>query len=48
MGTYALAVGIVKRLELHNVGVSDDAHDLQLAVLRRVSRVREADVPAGL
>lgn len=28
-----LAVGVVKRLQLDNVGVANDAHDLQLTVL---------------
>lgn len=31
--TYALAVGVVKGLELHNVGVAHDSHDLKLSVL---------------
>ena len=31
--TYALAVGVVERLQLHNVGVAHDPHDLQFAVL---------------
>ena len=32
--TYAFAIRIVKRLEIHNVGMMDDPHDLKLAVLR--------------
>ncbi len=31
--TYALAVGVVERLQLHDVGVSHDPHDLEFAVL---------------
>jgi hypothetical protein len=35
--TYPLAIVVEEGLELHNVWVSDDAHDLQLTVLLRVS-----------
>ena len=35
--TYALAVGVVKGLQLHNVGVSHNSHDLELSVLQNVS-----------
>lgn len=35
--TYALAIRVVKGLELHDVGVSHDPHDLQLTVLQHVS-----------
>ena len=35
--TYTLAVGVVKRLELDNIGVSNNAHDLQFTVLHWVS-----------
>jgi hypothetical protein len=31
--TYPIAVGVVEGLQLHNVRVSDNAHDLQFAVL---------------
>lgn len=34
--TYPLSVGVVEGFELDNVGVSDDTHDLQLAVLQTV------------
>ena len=33
-GAHAFSVGIVKGFQLHDVGVSDDAHDLKLAVLK--------------
>lgn len=36
-GTYPLAVAIVKGLELHNVGMSDDAHNLEFSILPRVN-----------
>lgn len=32
--SYALAVRVVKSLELHNIGMTNNAHDLQLSVLR--------------
>lgn len=35
-GTYPLAIRVVKRLELYNIGVSDDAHNLQFTVLNGV------------
>ena len=31
--SYSFAVGVVKGLELDNVGVTDDAHDLEFTVL---------------
>ena len=33
MWTYALAVGVVEGLQLHDVGVADDPHNLQFSVL---------------
>ena len=36
--TYAIAVGVVESLQLDNVRVSHYPHDLELSVLRRVSR----------
>jgi hypothetical protein len=38
--TYSLTVGIVKCLEFDDVWMTNDAHDLQLAVLRGVSSDR--------
>ena len=35
--TYAFAVGVVKGLELDDVGMADDSHDLQLTILGKVS-----------
>jgi hypothetical protein len=39
LATHALAVAVVEGLELDNVGVADDSHDLQLSVLGRVSQL---------
>lgn len=36
-GTYPLAIVVEEGLELDNVGVPDDAHDLQFTVLLEVS-----------
>jgi hypothetical protein len=38
MVTYALAIRVVECLELDNIGVTNDAHDLKLTVLPRFSR----------
>lgn len=37
--TYPLAIVVEKGLELNNVGMADDAHNLQFAVLELVSDV---------
>jgi hypothetical protein len=33
---HAFSIGVVKGFQLHDVGVSDDAHDLQLTILRGI------------
>lgn len=33
MSTYAFPVRVVERLQLDDVGVADDSHDLELTVL---------------
>ena len=37
--SYAFSIGIVECLEIYNVGMTNDAHDLQFAVLVAVSKV---------
>lgn len=36
-GTYTIAIVVEESLELDNVGMAHDAHDLEFAVLARVS-----------
>lgn len=38
-GSYAFTVGVVKGLELNDIGVSDNTHNLEFTVLAR--RIRE-------
>jgi hypothetical protein len=35
--THSLAIGVVKGLELHDIRMSDNAHNLQLTVLPLVN-----------
>ncbi len=37
MSAYPFTIGIVKGLQLHDIRVSDDAHDLQFTILPTVS-----------
>lgn len=37
MKAYPIAIGVVKGLELHNVWVTHNAHDLKLTVLDGIS-----------
>lgn len=37
LSTYAISVRVVKGLQLYNVGMTHDAHDLQLAILLKTS-----------
>jgi hypothetical protein len=46
--TYPLAIGIVKGLELNDIGVTNNAHDLQFTILIEVSEGHEFPVPISL
>ena len=47
VNTYPLTVRVVKRLELYDIGVADDPHDLQFTVLGEVSVTRERGREGG-
>lgn len=39
MGSYSFAIGIIESLQLHDVGVSDNSHDLKFTILAQVNNL---------